>query len=213
MTTDAAGRFSFTVGNFDASTQVRAVYDGFASDIQTLKPLCYTCSIYSLYFYLGRPGVAVSLAGDYNLTFAADNACADLPPEVRTRSYPAAVTVVSSGSYPLNTMYTVTAAGARFLPGFESFLLGVAGNDLAFHLEESEGPWLVEELGPTTYVGIGGVGETSIRPGATAFSAPFHGTIEYCEQRSPSPPYYRCATPVIQLRCTSPNHRVTLTRR
>jgi hypothetical protein len=210
---DAMGRFSLT-GAFDDTTQFRATQEGHIAGTRTLAPRCATCGpVRALYFFLAVPLPPVSVAGDYTLTFAADSTCTDLPNEVRTRTYPATLTVASPPSIPANAWITVTLSGVSFLSHYDTFLIGIAGDYLAFNLEESEGPYLVEELAPNTYVAIGGLASATVGPGASTISTSFEGSIEYCQQSSPMVSFYRCAPAGARARCASNNHRLTLTRR
>jgi hypothetical protein len=212
---DAMGRFSLT-GAFDDTTQFRATQEGHIAGTRTLAPRCATCGpVRALYFFLAVPVPPVSVAGDYTLTFAADSTCTDLPNEVRTRSYPATLTVASPPSIPANAWITVTLSGVSFLSHYDTFLIGIAGDYLAFNLDESEGPYLVEELAPNRYVAIGGLASATVGPGASTISTSFAGSIEYCEQSSPMGGFYRCvpAGASARARCASNNHRLTLTRR
>ena len=84
-----------------------------------------------------------------------------------------------------NSWFLVTFARSSFLENYGSFLIGVAGDYVAFNLEESEGPYLVEELAPNSYVAIGGVASTTVNPASSSISASLDGTIEYCELRWP----------------------------
>lgn len=207
---DATGRFSLT-GRFDDTTQFRATQGDHVAGIKTLAPCCPVTR--ALYFFLAVPAASVSLAGDYTLTVAADAACTDLPEEVRTRRHTATLASSSAVGIPANSWYGVTFADSPFLTNYGSFLIGVAGDYLAFNLEESEGPYLVEELAPNSYVAIGGLASTTANPASSTISASLEGTIEYCELRSPMGPYYSCIAPVARARCVSNNHRLTLTRR
>jgi hypothetical protein len=211
-TANAEGEFSFMSGTFDDTTQVRAALDGYLAATQTVN-LCAACPSYYAYFHLALPVPPVSIAGEYTLTFQADSACIDLPTEVRTRSYKATLTAKSDPSYPSNTWLDVIVGGVPFLSDYDRFWIGVAGNYLAFQLGEGEGPWLVEEVASNTYLSIGGLAAATVGPVFSTITAPFDGSIEYCERRSPIGAYYTCVLPVARARCTSQNHRLTLTRR
>ena len=214
-TANAEGEFSFAPGTFDDTTQVRAALDGYVTATQTVNR-CATCanSNYYAYFNLALPVAPVSIAGEYALTFQADSACTDLPTEVRTRNYTATVTANNSdASIPSNTRFIAIPGGAPFLADYGAFWIGVAGDYLAFHLDEDEGPRLVEEFASNTYVAIGGVAAATVGPVFSTITAPFDGSIEYCERRSRIDSYPSCDLPAVRARCTSKNHRLTLTRR
>lgn len=212
-TTDAGGHFSFTSGTFDDTTQVRAALDGYLAATQTVLS-GYSPNYYA-YFSLALPVPPVSIAGEYTLSLQADSACTDLPIEMRTRSYTATVTPNNSdASVPPNTWFDAVLGGAPFILDKGGFLIGVAGDYFAFHLDDGF-PWLVEEFASNTYVAIGGVAAATVGPAFSTITAPFDGSIEYCELRSPMGTYYNCDLPVARARarCTSKNHRLTLTRR
>lgn len=207
---DAAGRFTLT-GRFDDSTLFRATREGHIKVTKTLAPCCPTSR--ALYFFLGVPAPSATFAGDYALTVAADSACTDLPNEMRTRTYQVTVEPVVTPSIAADSWFSVSLPVPPFIRNYDSFLIGVAGSYLALNLEESEGPYLVEEVAPNSYLAIGGVATTTVGPGVSTISLPLAGTIEYCELRSPMGSYYNCAAPVSRARCVSNAHRVTLTKR
>ena len=57
----------------------------------------------------------VNVAGDYTLTFIADNACADLPDKVRTRTYEATITPGAGTTIPAHLYLNGMVVGASFL--------------------------------------------------------------------------------------------------
>ena len=214
-TANAEGEFSFDSGAFDDMTQVRAALDGYVTATQTVNR-CANCanSSYRTYFDLALPVAPVSIAGEYTLTFQADSACTDLPIEVRTRRYTAIVTPDNSdASIPSNTKFDAVLGGPSFLADYGGFRIGVAGGYLALNLDGGEGPRLVEEFASNTYVAIGGFAAATVGPVFSTIAAPFDGSIEYCERRSPIGSLPPCDLPVARARCTSKNHRLTLTRR
>ena len=198
-TANAEGEFSFTSGTFDDTTQVRAALDGYVTATQTVNR-CANCanSSYRAYFNLALPVAPVSIAGEYTLTFQADSACTDLPIEVRTRRYTAIVTPDNSdASIPSNTKFDAVLGGPSFLADYGGFRIGVAGGYLALNLDGGEGPRLVEEFASNTYVAIGGFAAATVGPVFSTITAPFDGSIEYCERRSPieSYPPATCQSP------------------
>jgi hypothetical protein len=133
----------------------------------------------------------VDIAGDYNLTFTADSACADLPNDVRIRTYAATITPSpSSPDVPANTSFRGTLSGAPFLEGYKTFFVSVAGDDVAFgfgdlHLD----PGVVERVTVKTktdhspshmYLAFGGSATASVVTAAPEISASLDGWIEYC---------------------------------
>ena len=210
-TTRADGEFSFTSITVNDTTQVRAALDGYLTATQTVG-----CCPYYAYFNLALPVPPATMAGEYALTFQADSACTDLPIEMRTRSYTATVTSDNSNaSIPSNTWFYAVLEGAPFILDKAGFWIGVAGHYVAFLIAEGEDPWIVEEFASNAYVAIGGVAAATVGPAFSTISAPFDGSIEYCELRSPMGMRYSCDSPVARARarCTSKNHRLTLTRR
>ncbi len=213
-TANAAGAFSFAAGAFNDTTQVRAVLAGYLTATETVRR-CSTCLDYYAYFSLAVPVPPVSLAGNYNLTFEADSTCPDLPAEVRIRSYTASVTADNSDpSTPSDTLFSVVLNGASFVENFGSFWIGVAGGYLAFSFED---PGLVEELGPNTYVAIGGVASANVGTSASRITVPFDGSIEYLRAATANKFVLlgttECSFPLARASCMSKNHRLTLTRR
>jgi len=157
----------------------------------------------------------VEIAGEYSLTFVADSTCTDIPAELRTRTYTATITPVSDSHYAPNTSFQATIGGARFLKGYESFWIGIAGDLVAFALQW-EGPALVEEVAPNTYIGFDGRAEAYVGTSrVSTLSAFFQGLVDYCALKSPMGPYYDCSAALAPARaeCDSKNHQLILTRR
>ena len=138
----------------------------------------------------------IDLSGSGVLELRADAACSQLPPEVRTRTYP--VSVVKQDR------------GFRFFPVedvFKDFLMwaGVSGNDVAIIIEnwanEQEG--IVEQLSSGHVLKIQAWTEVfPVSNGCDTISRTIEGTISYCDASS------RCSVV-----CESKNHQLTLTRR
>jgi len=214
-TADATGKFTLA-GTFDDSTRFRASKDGHVDSTGTLTPRCATCSgARFIYLVLGLLAPPVEIAGEYSLTFVADSTCAGIPGELRTRSYNATITPASNSHYPPNTSFQVTVSGARFLKGYESFPIGIAGDLVAFELR-GDGPYLVEEVAPNTYIGFDGRAEASVETSrASTISASFQGWVDYCALNSPMGQYYECRPGLAAARveCESKSHQLILTRR
>ena len=152
--------------------------------------LCYSCSCGGgrndgrpyLAFYLDVPAPPVNIAGDYTLTFVADSACADLPAEVRTRTYAATITLDSRPNTQANTGFKVEVSGAPFLSPYDFFEIGVAGDYLGLWLWR---PLLVEQLAPNTYLAFSGWAAASVGTSAVSkISTSFDGWIDYCARKS-----------------------------
>ena len=214
---DATGQFSLT-GTFDDTTRFRATSDGHVATIGTLSPACTgTCNPARRYMYFSMAVLAppVEIAGDYTLTFIADSTCEDLPDELRTRTYTATIAPGSNSHSPANTFFWVTVSGVPLLHHYEGFPVGVAGDLVAFELR-GEGPYLVEEFEPNSYIGFDGRAEASVGSSrVSTISTSFEGWIDYCKLKSPMGTYFECtpAQAVAQSRCESKNHRLVLVRR
>lgn len=228
-TTDTAGQFSLT-GTFDPTTRFRATGQGYVTATQT-----WNCSVGScpgptgarpwLGFYLAPLTTPVNIAGDYTLTFIADSACADLPSAAHARTYAATIALDSRPNTPVNTSFTVTVSGAPFLPRFNSFGIGVAGDYLGFNLHGGHDPPLVEQLAPNAYLAFSGNAAATVgASGAATISTTFRGWIEYCELKSPMGSTYNCGTSpftgepipglaVAYSHCQSENHQLIFWRR
>ena len=170
---------------------MRAVKDGYA--IGTSTSVLTSDGRAYVGFSLASLSPPAAVAGSYTLTITADSACASLPDDVRTRTYPATITAVAdSTAVPANTRFNGTVTAGQFAPYANLFFVGVFGNDVTISTE-GEGPTIVEEVGPNRYVAFYGEASATVGPdGLTAISVPFAGTIEYCELAGPIGPYYDC---------------------
>src|SRR5262245_20903683 len=119
---DESGHFAFT-GTFEDPTTVRVSKEGYAA--ATGMARSNNSSIGTLWAYveldkLARP---VDLAGNYALTILADTACADLPGDVRTRTYAASIAPAPGSHFQAGTSLTLTVVDVdgSFLPGRNSF--------------------------------------------------------------------------------------------
>lgn len=210
-TSDASGRFGFA-GPFDESSAFRASKDGYA---EATAPLGYCEGCYPqhvAHFTLPLLAPSVDIAGTYDMTITADPRCTLLPEHVRSRTY--RVTIPSTASLPAaSTGYaTVVASGAQFAHGWDSFTVGVAGNDAAFWYES-----LVERVSDDAFVTVtlsaeatvGGVAPreiVAVGDGWIAFCTRQPGTAgEHCPQNGDAT---RKVWP-----CASARHSVVFTRR
>jgi hypothetical protein len=224
-TSDANGQFSLT-GAFVETSTFRATKEGYVAATQAWScnspgtGICPGRSRPWLGFYLAVLAPPVNIAGDYTLTFIADTAdarCADLPNELRTRTYAATITPGSRPNIPnipANTLFDVRVSGATFLVSNNGFYIGVAGDYLGIVLG-GDGPGLVEQVAPNTYLAFGGSAAASVGTSAVStISTSFSGVIEHCELISGR--FYDCSPsqPVAHAtQCGSKNHRLILTRR
>jgi hypothetical protein len=211
-TAAASGAFSLT-GTFDRTTRFRATDEGHVAATRSFDSIATNKSIFFALDVLAGP---VNIAGDYTLTFVADSACAgELPSEVRTRTYAATITPYSSSGHPANTLFTAALSGAELDTYYNRMFIFVAGDYLDFDLSDN---YLVEEVGPETYLLIAGVGAVSVgRSGVSTISASFKGVFDYCVMKSEpeNGAPYRCvpSEAVAHAQCESANHRLILTRR
>jgi hypothetical protein len=214
-TADGSGWFSLS-GRFDDTTRFRATKEGHVAATETLLPNCASCPgapTRWISFYLGGLTPPVSIAGDYTLTFIADRACAGLPDELRTRSFTVTITPRSDPRIPADTLFNATVSGASFLENRNGFPIGVAGDLIAFQLED-HGPYLVEQVAPNTYLAFDGRAEATVgTSGLSTISTSFDGLIEYCALTSPMGSLYSCGQAPGVGQCFSRNHRLILTRR
>jgi hypothetical protein len=209
---DAAGRFAFDQDVASPST-VRASKDGYAigtgTSVLTSDGRAYVS------FSLAALSPPAAIAGSYTLTIAAGSACADLPGEVRTRTYQATIVRALTTSAPANTRFDGTVTGGQFAAYGNLFYVGVFGDYVSFSTE-GEGPTIVEHLGGNRYVTFNGAAGALVGPdGVATISVPFAGTIEYCELTSPIGQYYDCsaAKAAVRHECLSTGHQMTLARR
>jgi hypothetical protein len=218
MVSDASGQFPLT-GPFARTNTFHVSKDGYIAATQGFSTSVPGGKPW-LIVYLRPLAPPVNIAGDYTLTFVADSACTDLPPEVRTRSY--AATAVQGASA---TDFVLAAKGTSFLNGLAGFGIGVAGDSLGLWLHGGHDPTLVEQLAPNTYLAFSGVGAASVGSSTVStISTAFDGWIDYCVMSRPMGSGYNCGTSnitgepipgaaVTYAHCQSPNHRLTLTRR
>jgi hypothetical protein len=210
---DTGGRFSFSGGEYVDGIKFRASKDGYVSTTVSV-PLQFPSPSAVAYISITLESVAAPLKiepGAYTLTLIADSACADIPSDLRTRSYSA--TIAASRDRP-NSLYSVDVSGPT-LGGF-GFGIGVAGNDLAFTID---GPAFFEHLPAFTYLEIAGSGETSVNTSSTSsITIPFSGSFQYCVLKSEMSRTNNCYTTPADQRiaysqCLSQNDRMVLTRR
>jgi hypothetical protein len=110
---------------------------------------------------------------------------------------------------------TLTVVGAPLLPNRDNFQIGVSASDIGLTIYQGEDFGLVEQLTPTTFLAVQGLGFASIDGSASTIAARFDGVIDYCALKSESGWNYNCTTgpAIAHASCESKNHRLTLTRR
>jgi carboxypeptidase family protein len=208
VVTDASGEFLMP-GPFPFSDMtVRASKDEYVPTDQTFQPHPVGSLFQNVFFWLEPVAPTANIAGEYVLTLMADAACTQLPDVARMRTYPTRIEPSSSSKH----RYAAVLSGATFFPSASSsgFLLGVAGDFVRAWIEKDGQGFIVEEVGPSTYLEIGGEGDAMAN--ASSMSGPLAGWFEYCASSTPLiGPSYRC--PVTVVSCRSSSHRFTLTRR
>jgi hypothetical protein len=206
---DATGQFSLA-GTFNDTTLFRATKAG---RVTATRPWERHSSGPYLLFSLAVLAPPASIAGDYNLTFVADPACAAaLPVELRTRTYAATISPGQSANVPVNTGFWIAVSGASFDSYYNWFSVGVAGDYLAFWLRDEH---LVELLAADRYLELSGVATASVgTSGVSTISASFDGVFGHCERKSIDS-VNRCNSgqAVLLSQCESKNHQLILTRR
>lgn len=208
-TSDAFGNFSLT-GTVDDTTQFRASKDGYVTATATALPGCDGCNPRRwIFFYLDVLEPPVDLSGNYTLTFTADSACANLPDELRTRTYDATIRAHTK------TSLSVVPSGPAFSDNLSLFYLNVAGNFVNVSLGDHTDPGIAERVAPNTYFAFGGWSTVTVAAPVHTITTPFEGWIDHCVLKAPIGTRYDCtaANTVTFARCQSKKHQLTLTRR
>jgi hypothetical protein len=214
-TSDALGGFSL-IGAFDAGVRFRAAKAGYVEATLTSAAPCATCPPY-LSFRLALDAPAVDLEGRYALTFAA--ACTAIPEYARTRTY--AVTITRHPDVTSDFLVSLDDASLVRDLAWEGVLVGTAGNYIAVYTGNLHGdPGLIERVAANAYIGFDGSARGLMgHPGTPILTSRFDGLIAYCEVPPGSPPpvangRFACpATSIANVRCISPEHQLTLTKR
>jgi hypothetical protein len=121
-------------------------------------------------------------AGNYTLTFVTESNCADLPADVRTRTYAATVVPLLNPDWPPNS-YRVLVAGTTTwcCSGPGEFNMTVSGNSVA--VTDDTGDQVLDEIPPFRYLEFSVSGDDSAKtPTMSAIS--FQASLDYCELRS-----------------------------
>jgi hypothetical protein len=207
---DARGEFRLS-GDFDETTQFRASTEGHADLTRPLPARCAPCNPHWwVYFALESVIPTPNIAGVYTVTMIADSSCTNLPDELRTRTYQAAIAMGSSSS-----SFNVTMSEPSFIDDYNSFQIGVAGHYLAGFMGNLHGaPGLVDQIAPNKYVGFGGAFEGAALD--SPITTTFDGVFEYCDLKSEWGQRYSCSNgdpAVTRAQCTSTKHQLVLQRR
>ena len=207
---DAQGEF-FLPGELEGTTPLRASEAG---HVPLTRSFSYVATTRFVFFYLVPLSPQRDITGDYTLTFVAAS-CSGIPAELRTRSYAVTIAPAPIQNNP-GSFFKVTIHGGRFLEHYGAFSIGVAGDAVGF--PDNDGPVLVEEIAPDTYLTYESFGwpptawnETEGRP---TISTAFLG-IDYCVLKAGTTPASVCRTDqaISHARCGSGDQRLTLTRR
>jgi hypothetical protein len=214
ITADANGLFSYS-GAFASAVTLRASKDGYLPLTRTTQTSAPGGRPW-VYFQLDLVAPPVDIAGDYTLTLIADDACAGIPNELRTRTYPATITIPPDSVVRAGASLFLTVGGAQFVANHNGFPIGVAGDEVGFSVYyKQEDFGLVEQVTAKTFLAVQGSASASVGTSpVSTISAPLDGMIDYCALNSESGWNYDCVGPVVaHERCQSKNHRLILTRR
>jgi len=204
---DSTGRFTLS-GQFDETTQIRAISDGYVTGAQTVPPLCPACQYLWVSFYLATPTPSVNIAGNYTLTFIADAACTALPEEARQRTYDIRIEPRSSPYDPPNTIFLARVTNPSVV--YNVFAIGVVDNFATFELG-GHGPYLLEQTANNVYLGFDGMARAIIdAEPLPPVTTRFDGWIGFCDFVS-SGGYYSCGQG--RKECVSSNHQMILRKR
>ena len=197
-TTDARGEFEMT-GTFDETTRFRATAERHVTATRTLQPNRW------ITFALAVTDSPVNIGGDYTLTFVANNSCAMLPADMRSRTYTA--TIPTASATPTDAFFLV--GGATFFDDWNAIGLGVAGDYVALWLET-----LVEQIAPNTFLAFSGQAAATVdTSNLSTFVLPFRGSIEYCVTTAINGRYQDCYQGRATIRRCDSSHQLTLIRR
>jgi hypothetical protein len=210
--TDSTGSYVLT-GPFTATDTIRATEEGYVAGIRTFGSSAgpFQNENY-ISFSLNVPAPPVNIAGVYTLTVVADEACAQLPTEARTRVFTATITLLPSSIFvPDNTSFHVALSGSDFANSQGNMSVGVSGNDLGIWVSD---PAVAERIAPNVYVAIEGEARATISAPASSFPAVFDGRIEFCESSTAGSGYYSCdpGPGVRKTICDSKTHRMMFSR-
>lgn len=212
-TTSRAGEYVLP-GPFTANVPVRALLDGYMPATQTVTLADASSSSAVAGFALTPFALARRLEpGDYELTLAADAACADIPAGDRTLSFAATVRPASTSA--TNTQFVVSLVGT--FPAAVEFDIGAAGDTMSAQIISTA---IVKAVAPGTYLEFEGTGSATIHtPAASSVTFDFDGTLDYCALSSPmAGAWSACELQpkdrvVAHASCASSHHRLMLVRR
>jgi len=208
-TTNDDGRFAFVSFTTRADlTALRVEKDGYTpSNPRWHSPEDLTVLLQSV--------MRLDIQGQYAITFAAAPECTQLPSEVRSRTFTAAVSPI-----PDRPRFTSTLTGARFQSGYDTFSAIVASDAARFLVYSfdafnwwGEDQPIIERLPAGGYVTWMGTATTPVVNSTSSITAPFAGSVSYCA--TPIEPtmtnYPPTCSAIVQ--CQSDHHQLVLKRR
>jgi Carboxypeptidase regulatory-like domain len=208
-TTNEDGRFAFVSFTTPAElTTLRVEKDGYTpSNPRWHAPDDLTVQL--------RSATPLDIQGQYAIAFAAAAECTQLPSEVRSRNFTAAVSPV-----PDRLNFTTALTGANFQPGYDTFSAIVASDAARFLVYSwdafnwwGEDQPIIERLPAGGYVSWMGTATTPVVNSTSSITATFDGSVSYCS--APSEPTMTNYPPTCSaiVECKSDHHQVVLKRR
>jgi hypothetical protein len=217
-TTSDSGAFSLSVA-VDDNTQLRASKTGYETGVTQILPICQGCTNGRwAYFYLNVLEPPLDIAGDYTLAFTAADTCSMLPNDLRTRSYDVTIEPWNIGwpGYPdrASTSLKVVPRGGVFPNGLNGFFINVAGRYLNLSIGDHTDTGLAEIVAPDTYYSYNGWAALTVDGPDATLSTTFQGSVDACVNPQMGSRYSCEPSASVKLaRCSSSQHRLSLTRR
>ena len=156
------------------------------------------------------PRGLVDLSGDYTLTVIVGSGCEEVPKELRTRTYQAAISF--SNSFGSADWFVAGLSGAEFHDDQRPVWFEVWQGSVAMDLSDNI---ILEEPSPGAYFATSGHGVASVQPTElSTISGSFGGYFKYCAATSGAGGRDGCSVVTMtQNMCKAENSRWTLTRR
>jgi hypothetical protein len=212
---DAFGTFVF-VAEFEDHARFRATANGYVDNTQ-LMTYCARCNPqWRLTLLLAPEGPTVDLRGEFTMAIRAGAACAAYLGDARELTYAVTFTrATNAPTFPAGTVFDANVSGGQFVGTSNRFRVFLAGMYLTAWFGDFHGtPGTVDEIGPLTYVTVGGELLTTVTDDAVIHGA-FNGEIERCELTAPWGTRQNCMSGprTAVAMCHSTAHEMTLTRR
>jgi hypothetical protein len=126
--TDDSGWFTL-IGTLVDTDRLRATKEGHVTATGTIAYWRRDGPTDYVSIALAIPAAPVSIAGDYSLTFVADDACTTVPDELRTRTYAATIEPdLADPRIPSGTFLWANISGVSFLANQNRIPILIAGN-------------------------------------------------------------------------------------